>query len=71
MGPTPFSVIGLLGFLGLLEFLELVEFTDFELKEPYKLNEPNKRPLAFQANASVKSFSLSILRFQVEIWGTT
>ena len=52
------------GFLGLLEF---VEFTDFELKEPYKLNELNKRSLAFQASASVKSFSLSILRFQVEI----
>ena len=58
---TPFWVIGL------LEFFEFVEFTDFELKKPYKLNELNKRSLAFQARASVKSFSLSILRFQVEI----
>ncbi len=68
MSITPLSVIRL---LGLLEFFEFVEFTDFELKKPYKLNELNKRSLAFQARASVKSFSLNILRFQVEIWGTT
>jgi hypothetical protein len=61
MSITPFSVIGL------LELLEFVEFTDFELKEPYKLNELNKLSLAFQASASVKSFSRNILRFQVEI----
>ena len=61
----PSGVIGLLELLGLLEFVELIVV---ELKEPYKLN---KLSLAFQARASVKSFSLSILRFQVEIWGTT
>jgi hypothetical protein len=65
MSITPLSVIGLLG------FVELLAFTNFEPKEPYTLNELNKRSLAFQASASVKSFSLSILRFQVEIWGTT
>jgi hypothetical protein len=53
--------------IGLLEFLEFVEFTHFELNKHYKPNEPNKRSLAFQARASVKSFSLNILRFQVEI----
>ena len=59
------------GLLELLELFEFFEFIDFELKKPYELNELNKRSLAFQARASVKSFSLSILRFQVEIWGTT
>jgi hypothetical protein len=71
MSITPFWVIEFLGLLELLEFVGLVELTDFGLKEPYKLNEPNKLSLAFHAKPSVKSFSLSILRFQVEIWGTT
>jgi len=39
----------------------------WQLNKHYKPNEPNKRSLAFQASASVKSFSLNILRFQVEI----
>ena len=64
----PSGVIGLLELLGLLGLLEFVELIVVEIKEPYKLN---KLSLAFQAKASVKSFSLSILRFQVEIWGTT
>jgi hypothetical protein len=70
---TPFSVIELLGLLGLLELLEFLglleslQFTDFELNEHDKPNGPNKLLLAFQASASVRSFSLNILRFQVEI----
>jgi len=59
MSITPFLVIGFVG------LLELLGFADFELKEHYKPNELDK--LWPQANASVKSFSLSILRFQVEI----
>jgi hypothetical protein len=61
MSITPLSVIG---FVGLLEFVGL---KDLQLNKHDKPNEPNKRSLAFHASASVKSFSLSILRFQVEI----
>jgi len=47
--------------------------SEFGVNE-YRFLTPNTElitPNYYQAKASVKSFSLNILRFQVEIWGTT